>query len=273
MDIADLWPPFALRVTCGPLELRPLRDTDFPEVLAVAHAGIHAPDLMPFYFPWTDAKGPDLERAFLQYHWLNRAELSTDKWALDLGVWHEGRFVGVQGVSTHDFPVTRTGETGSWLGQEFHGRGIGTLMRQAICVLCLDHLGFEEVTSGGVHRQPGLARGEPQGRLPARTASGGWPARARWPPTVRLVLAPDDLVRPPYDVEVVGAEAFLELVGVVRRARRRASSARPAPAGVRRAAGPRRRRTPSAARPRARGPPPPTRRPAPHPVAAPAARR
>ena len=62
-------------------------------------------------------------------------------------MWEEGRLVGVQGVSTRDFPVTRTGETGSWLGQQFHGRGIGTLMRQAICVLCLDHLGFEEVTS------------------------------------------------------------------------------------------------------------------------------
>ena len=29
---------------------------------------------------------------------------------------------------------------------------------------------------------------------------------------VRLVLGPEDLVRPPYDVEVVGAEAFVELV-------------------------------------------------------------
>jgi hypothetical protein len=28
----------------------------------------------------------------------------------------------------------------------------------------------------------------------------------------KLVLAPEDLVRPPHDVEVVGAEPFLELV-------------------------------------------------------------
>jgi RimJ/RimL family protein N-acetyltransferase len=213
MDIADLWPPFALRVTCGPLELRVLRDADFPEVLAVAHAGIHAPDLMPFYFPWTDAKGPALERSFLQYHWLTRAELSTDKWALDLGVWHEGRFVGVQGVSTQDFPITRTGETGSWLGQEFHGRGIGTLMRQAICVLCLDHLGFEEVTSGAFTDNPSsLAVSRKVGYRDngeRRLARKGALATNR-----QLVLAPDDLVRPPYDVRVVGADAFLELVGV-----------------------------------------------------------
>ena len=206
-----LWPPFGLRVTCGPLVMRPLRDADFPEVLAVVHAGIHAPDFMPFSFPWTDAKGADLERSFLQYHWRSRAELSPEKWDLDLGVWHEGSFVGVQGVSTSDFLVTRTGETGSWLGQQFHGRGVGTLMRQAICVLCLDHLGFEEVTSGAftdnpaslaVSRKVGYrANGE------KRLARKGALAT-----NVQLVLRPQDLVRPPYDVEVEGADAFVDFV-------------------------------------------------------------
>jgi RimJ/RimL family protein N-acetyltransferase len=211
--LAELWPPFGLRVTCGPLVMRPLRDADFPDVLAVAHAGIHAPELMPFYFPWTDAKGPDLERSFLQYHWRARADLSPEKWALDLGVWHEGRFVGVQGVSTQDFPVTRTGETGSWLGREFHGRGIGTLMRQAICVLCLDHLGFEEVTSGAFSDNPaslGVSRKvgyRPNGQR--RLSRRGTVAT-----NVGLVLAPEDLVRPPYDVEVAGAAGFRALVGL-----------------------------------------------------------
>jgi RimJ/RimL family protein N-acetyltransferase len=212
-DLDRLWPPFALRVRCGPLELRPMRDADFPEVLAVAHAGIHAPELMPFYFPWTDAKGTDLERSFLQYHWRARAELSADSWSLDLGVWHEGRFVGVQGVSTRDFPVTRSGETGSWLGQEFHGRGIGTLMRQATCVLCLDHLGFEQVTSGAFSDNPAsLAVSRKVGYRTngeQRLARKGVAAI-----NIQLLLTPEDLVRPAYDVEVTGAEGFRELVGV-----------------------------------------------------------
>lgn len=210
-DLAALWPPFALRVTCGPLVLRPLRDADFPEVLAVAQAGIHAPDQMPFYFPWTDARGAELDRSFVQYHWRARAELAPERWSLDLGVWHEGRFVGVQGVSTQDFAVTRTGETGSWLGQGFQGRGIGTLMRQAICVLCLDHLGFEEVTSGAFSDNPAsLAVSRKVGYRvngEKRLARKG-----RVATNVQLVLAPEDLVRPPYDVEVVGAGPFLELV-------------------------------------------------------------
>jgi RimJ/RimL family protein N-acetyltransferase len=206
-----IWPAFGLRVTCGPLVMRPMRDDDFPEVLAVVHGGIHAPELMPFSFPWTDATGAEMDREFVQYHWRARAELTPERWQLDLGVWHDGRFVGVQGVSTRDFAVTRTGETGSWLGRAFHGRGIGTLMRQAICVLCLDHLGFEEVTSAafadnpasqGVSRKVGY---RPNGE--ERYARKGAPATM-----IRLVLAPEDLVRPPYDVEVVGAEAFLDLV-------------------------------------------------------------
>jgi RimJ/RimL family protein N-acetyltransferase len=212
MDAMDrIWPPFGLRVTCGPLVMRPMRDEDFPEVLAMVHGGIHAPELMPFAFPWTDATGAEMDRQFVQYHWRARAELTPERWQLDLGVWHDGRFVGVQGVSTRDFAVTRTGETGSWLGRAFHDRGIGTLMRQAICVLCLDHLGFEEVTSAafadnpasqGVSRKVGY---RPNGE--ERYARKGAPATM-----IRLVLAPEDLVRPPYDVEVVGAEAFLDLV-------------------------------------------------------------
>jgi RimJ/RimL family protein N-acetyltransferase len=209
--LADLWPPFGLRVTCGPLVLRPVRDTDFPAVFEVLHRGVHDADRMPFYVPWTRPSGAELERRFLQYHWGNRAALAPDSWQLDLGVWHEGRFVGMQGVTTSDFPVTRTGETGSWLGREFQGQGLGTLMRQAVCVLCLDHLGFDEVTSAAFSDNPAsLAVSRKVGYRPngeQRLSREGVLAT-----NLQLVLRPEDLVRPPYDVEVVGAEAFLELV-------------------------------------------------------------
>jgi RimJ/RimL family protein N-acetyltransferase len=212
-DLTRLWPPFGVRVTCGPLVLRPLRDDDIPEVLDVVHAGIHAPDQMPFYFPWTDVRGAELERSFMQYHWRQRVELSPEHWSLDLGVWRDGRFVGVQGVSTQDFLVTRTGETGSWLGRESHGQGIGTLMRQAICVLCLDHLGFDQLTSGAFSDNPAsLAVSRKVGYR--RNGERRLARKGELATNLQLVLAPDDLVRPPYDVEVEGAAAFRELVGL-----------------------------------------------------------
>ena len=209
--LAELWPPFGLRVTCGPLLMRPLRDADFPEVLAVVHGGIHAPDAMPFSFPWTDPTGAEQERQFVQYHWRARAELAPERWQLDLGVWHEGRFVGIHGVSTRDFPVTRTGETGSWLGRRFHGTGIGTLMRQAICVLCFDHLGFEEVTSGAFADNPAS---QAVSRKVGYRANGEdrFARKGEATTMLKLRLRPEELVRPPYDVGTAGVEGFLELV-------------------------------------------------------------
>jgi hypothetical protein len=87
------------------------------------------------------------------------------------------------------------------------------LMRQAICALCLDHLGFEEVTSGAFADNPAsLAVSRKVGYRvngQVRLARKGEVAT-----NVELVLAPADLVRPPYDVEVAGVEAFRTLVGL-----------------------------------------------------------
>jgi RimJ/RimL family protein N-acetyltransferase len=207
----ELWPPFALRVTCGPLELRALRDDDLPAAVALAHRGVHPPEEMPFLHPWTDARGAELDRTFLQHHWRTRVELTPQAWALDLGVWYDGTLVGCQGVRTRDFPVTRTGTTGSWLGAEHQGQGIGTLMRQAICVLALDHLGFAEVRSEAFEDNPAsLAVSRKVGYV--RDGTERLVRQGLVATNVRLTLSPDALVRPPYDVEVRGAEAFLELV-------------------------------------------------------------
>ncbi len=69
-------------------------------------------------------------------------------------------------------------------------------MRQAICVLCFDHLGFEEVTSAAFSDNPeslGVSR-----KVGYRTNGEQRFARKRALATiVRLVLRPEDLVRPP----------------------------------------------------------------------------
>lgn len=81
-----------------------------------------------------------LSRNTAAYHWGKRSTFSPDDFSLDLAARH--------------FPVTRTGETGSWLGREFQGRGLGTAMRRAFCELLFDHLGFEEVTSAAFLDNP-----------------------------------------------------------------------------------------------------------------------
>jgi RimJ/RimL family protein N-acetyltransferase len=143
-----------------------------------------------------------------------RAEFSPKAWTLDLLVRHEGVVVGCQGFHTRDFLVTRTGETGSWLGRPYQGRGIGTLMRQAICVTLFDHLGAEEITSAAFLDNPAsLAVSRKLGYV-----DNGQIRRQRregeLAVTQQLLLRPDDLVRPMHPVHVEGAAAVRQLIGL-----------------------------------------------------------
>ena len=213
-SLADLYPPFGLHVVAGPLELRGLTDELLRELCDVAEAGIHDPDEMPFYFPWSTAPVGELGRNTAAYHWGKRSTFSPEDFCLDLAVLLDGQVIGCQGVAAKHFPVTRTGETGSWLGREFQGRGLGTAARQAFCELLFDHLGFEEITSAAFLDNP---------------ASLGVSRKVGYRPTVvqrikrregelalnqGLVLTPDAFVRGGTPIEVTGADAVRAFIGL-----------------------------------------------------------
>lgn len=212
--VPDLLPLLGLRISAGPIELRGLTDEALVGLAELAVAGIHAPDQMPFYVPWTDVPADELPGRLAAYHWRQRTEFSIDAWNADFGVWYDGTMVGTQGVGTRDYLVTRTGETGSWLGRVHQGRGIGTLMRQVVCAFFFDHLEAQEVTSGAfidnpaslaVSRKVGYRPGGTR-RLQRRTGELAI--------NQQLVLTPGDLVRAPYPLEVEGLAAFRRSVGL-----------------------------------------------------------
>ena len=112
-----------------------------------------------------------------------------------------------------NFGVTRTGETGSWLGRSYQRRGIGTRMRRAVCAFAFDHLGAVEVTSGAFVDNPAsLAVStkvgyRPNGRFRMTRREGEVAIDQR------LVLTPDTFIRGE-PIEVTGVEplrSFLEL--------------------------------------------------------------
>jgi RimJ/RimL family protein N-acetyltransferase len=214
MSIAEVFPALGLRITAGPLELRGLVDADLARLAALAELGIHDPAAMPFYQPWTQVPAEKLPGNFVQYHWRTRAEFSPEKWELNLGVWRDGELLGVQGVGTEHFLVTRTGETGSWLGRRHQGKGIGTAMRQMICAFLFDHLDFEEITSGAFTDNPAsLAVSRRVGyrdngvrRLKRR--------EGELATNLGLVLTPEDLVRGEHPLEVEGVAAFRRSIGL-----------------------------------------------------------
>jgi RimJ/RimL family protein N-acetyltransferase len=207
--LADLWPIFGLRVRQGDLELHALRDEDFPELVDLVLGGIHEPARMPFSVPWTDASPSELPARYLRHYWEQRSTTSPQRWSLDLVVRRNSEAIGVQGVSTENFLVTRTGETGSWLAQRFQGQGLGTRMRQAV-----DHLAFEEVTSTAFTDNPaslGVSR-----KVGYRD-NGEWRVRRREGERATsrgLVLTPGAFVRANEPLEVEGAATVRRFLGI-----------------------------------------------------------
>ena len=195
MTIAALYPVLALRVSAGPLELRGISDDDIAALADLAGRGIHPPDEMPFAVPWTDVAADELPLRFAQFHWGSRATFTPAAWTLDLVARWEGTVVGTQGFATRDFLVTRTGETGSWLGREHQGRGIGTAMRQAMCAFLFDCLDAQVITSGAFVDNPAsLAVSRTVGYRP----NGEHRVMRRpgeWQTNQALVLTPATLVR------------------------------------------------------------------------------
>ncbi|SEN09972.1 GNAT family N-acetyltransferase [Cryobacterium luteum] len=212
--IEDLWPPFGLTITCGPVTLTPVRDSDLPDLVALAQSGIHAPTEMPFGFPWTLGSTDEVRLRLMQYHWAQRAGMKPASWTLETTVRFNGEVVGCQSISTRDYPVTRTGETGSWLGRRHHGRGIGTLMRQTIAAFMFDHLEAAEVTSAvftdnpasfAVSRKVGY-RDNGVDRLKRRDAEVAL--------SQKLVLTAETLSRPRHPLAVDGASHLRAFLGL-----------------------------------------------------------
>lgn len=147
LTLEEIYPPYALSITCGEVELRVLRDEDFPELVELIRGGVQTPGLpMPFNSAWHEVPySPGVPDAFpatsLTWWWSQRSAMSPERWNLALAVRHRGQIVGIQDVSAKAFPLRSTIETGSWLGIAHHGKGIGTLMRQLVVGFAFDELG------------------------------------------------------------------------------------------------------------------------------------
>lgn len=210
--LANTFPPLGLRVTSGALELRGIGTQEVLALIDVVRDGIHHPDSMPFLMPWTDVDPAEIPVNYLQWWWRSMALFTRDAWELNLCVLWHGEVVGVQGVSTRHFPTLRFGETGSWLGRRFQGNGIGTAMRQAMCALLFDELGFEFITSAAfVDNQASMRVSYKVGY---RDNGLDWHMpRTERGAQQRLLLLPEDLVRG-QPITVTGAEAMRRFIDI-----------------------------------------------------------
>jgi RimJ/RimL family protein N-acetyltransferase len=147
MPSSSFWPMTDLRLRTPRLELRWPGEADLAALAELAAAGIHDPSVQPFAVPWTDVPPAERARSVLQYQWGRWAAWQPSDWTLALAVVEDGIVVGLQGISGHDFAVTRRVSTGSWLGQAYQGRGIGTQMRAAVLYLAFAGLNAQHAVS------------------------------------------------------------------------------------------------------------------------------
>ncbi len=140
---------FGLRLTTPRLALRVGTVGEVRALGELAQRGIHPAEEMPFGVAWSDRTGfPGFLEEFAAYHRVGLTGWAADAWRLELLVWESGRLVGVQGMTGERFGEERVVATGSWLGQQAQGRGIGTEMRAAVLELAFRGLGAEAATSG-----------------------------------------------------------------------------------------------------------------------------
>ena len=142
------WPLFDLVVRTPRLELRLPREQEFGALVALVDRGIHDPDTMPFFVPWTDVEPPERARSSAQWLWGHRANWSPEKWTYTGTAFVDGEPVGMQDLEAEHFRAVRSVETGSWLGRAHQGRGLGREMREAVLHLAFAGLGAEEALSG-----------------------------------------------------------------------------------------------------------------------------
>ena len=202
-DLALLHPPFGLVLRAGDLTLRLLQDADLPEYAELLRRPIFEDESAPYVFGWYRIEPEQRVRNALSFQWQLRSAVGPEKWTLPFGIWAQGRLIGCQDVSAKRFAERRTVSSGSWLTLEAHGRGYGTLMRQAMLVLAFDHLGAERAESSavigndasfGVSRACGyLDNGTEMSTLPG-------------PVTLeqRFLVTPETFRRPSVSVEVGG---------------------------------------------------------------------
>lgn len=214
MDLETIWPPYALIIRAGDMELSPVRESDYPELAEIARGGVRRDDVQAFVVDWDSGSDEQIARSIAQYQWSTRAKFDVDEWTIEFTVRVGGRAVGVQGVNGRHYSTTRTISTGSWLARSEQGRGYGTRMRIAIVSAFADHFGASTFETAYVEGNEASKRVSekvgysPNGRHTVVAQNGE--ARTEY----RLILEASDINRPVDPISVEGTAAFRRFLGL-----------------------------------------------------------
>ena len=211
MNLEPLW---ELRLVTPRLVLRLPTEDELDRLFAVAEAGIHPPEEMPFAVAWTD----DLHyEEFVAFHRAFWTGWTPEKWTCNFLTFLDGEPIGTQGLSAEDLAAKREVSTDSWIGTAFQGKGYGTEQRAAVLELAFRELGASAATSGAlVHNIASQKVSEKLGY--AVTGMSELAPRGEPVPHYDYRLEAADW-RSPIPVEIVGLASCLPLFGAFPRSR------------------------------------------------------
>jgi RimJ/RimL family protein N-acetyltransferase len=230
--VSTAWPLFALRVTTPRLTLRLPPEAELLPLAEQAAGRVVTREQAGFMGPWTQIPSPEFERAFMQYHWAQRAHWSAERWSLDLGIYPAGHDapVGAMSMIAGNFARLRSAETGSWLLPEWRGQGLGREAREAMLHLLFEGLGAREARSSahpdnapshavsralGYQADGTLHRVAPAPEVEAGVQSPGpMPAGGDEPVTATRLLLTRERWRRRTDVTLAGLEDCWSLFGL-----------------------------------------------------------
>lgn len=209
----SFFPPFRLTLSTPRLVMRPVSDADIPAAAEAALSGVHEPGLNPFSSPWTETPARELGSKMARWYWRCRAGMSPESWAVPLGIWHDGRFIGCQDIEAKDFATLKTVSTGSWLRRSEQGRGFGKEMRAAVALYAFDWLGAEVAESdAAAWNQQSLGVSRSLGYQPNGITRAAWGGKAQ--DIQKMRLTPATLIRPGWQLNVEGHAATAKYLGI-----------------------------------------------------------
>ena len=142
----DIWPLLGLRIVVSDVELTAVDDRTALDLGRLAASGIHG-NRLPFTTPWSRGSGTEVARHVYTHHSGLRQAFRPGAWSLEFAARLDHTLIGVQAIEAEDFATARSAESYSWLGLEWQGRGIGTLLRIGILTLAFDGLGATVVNT------------------------------------------------------------------------------------------------------------------------------
>lgn len=221
LTLEELWPPFGLRIESPRLELRVLRETDFPAYAAAASSAVIQTSRSPLRHAGSQQLPEDRVRESLPRLWSTRSAIGPDQWCLMLGVFlkdgvdpERGQLIGMQDCAAEEWSVLRTLSSGSWLRAEQQEQGLDTEARAAMLLWAFDHFGAEYAESGAYTWDERSRRvAETLGCFTAgtRRVPDSRAGKPEWEHMFRL--SKNDLLRPSWQIQVTGNERLRSFFG------------------------------------------------------------